>query len=38
MVEHEQRRGRLRALRTFVYGLILGVVALFALALLMPHP
>ena len=38
MVEHEQRRGRLRAIRTFVYGLILGVVALFALALLMPHP
>src|SRR5664279_1616755 len=37
MIEHEQRRGRLRALRTFVYGLILGVVALFALALLMPH-
>jgi hypothetical protein len=37
MVEHEQRRGRLRAVRTFVYGLILGVVALFALALLMPH-
>ena len=37
MVEHEQRRGRLRALRTFVYGLILGVAALFALALLMPH-
>ena len=39
MVEHEQRRGRLRALRTFVYGLILGVVALIALALLtQPHP
>jgi hypothetical protein len=38
MIEHEQRRGRLRAIRTFVYGLILGVVALFALALLMPHP
>src|ERR1017187_1522763 len=38
MVEHEQRRGRLRAVRTFVYGLILGVVALFALALLVPHP
>jgi hypothetical protein len=39
MVEHEQRRGRLRAFRTFVYGLILGVVALFALALLtQPHP
>ncbi len=38
MVEHEQRRGRLRAIRTFVYGVILGVVALFALALLNPHP
>ena len=38
MVEHEQRRGRLRAVHTFVYGLILGVVALFALALLVPHP
>src|SRR5450830_1858091 len=38
MIEHEQRRGRLRAIRTFIYGLILGVVALFALALLMPHP
>jgi hypothetical protein len=34
MVEHEQRRGRLRAIRTFIYGVILGVVALFALALL----
>ena len=39
MVEHEQRRGRLRAIRTFVYGVILGVVALFGLALLNnPHP
>src|SRR5450631_2589624 len=37
MIEDEQRRGRLRALRTFVYGLIVGVAALFALALLMPH-
>ena len=33
-VEHEQRRGRLRALRTFVYGLILGALALIVLALL----
>ena len=33
-VEHEQRRGRLRALRTFVYGLILGALALVVLALL----
>jgi hypothetical protein len=39
MMEDEQRRGRVRALRTFVYGLILGVAALFALALLYrPHP
>ena len=39
MVEHEQRRGRLRAIRTFCYGVIVGVVALFALALLSnPHP
>jgi len=39
MVEHEQRRGRLRAIRTFVLGVILGIVALFALALLsQPHP
>ncbi|MGH6726210.1 MAG: hypothetical protein ACREB8_06665 [Pseudolabrys sp.] len=38
MVEHEQRRGRLRAIRTFVYGVVVAVVALFALALLSPHP
>jgi hypothetical protein len=39
MVEHEQRRGRLRAIRTFVYGLIVGVGALFVLALLSgPRP
>ena len=39
MVEHEQRRGRLRAIRTFVYGLIVGVGALFLLAMLHnPHP
>jgi hypothetical protein len=39
MVEHEQRRGRLRAIRTFVYGLIIGVAALVVLALLYkPHP
>jgi hypothetical protein len=38
MVQHEQRRGRLRAIRTFIYGVVLGVVALFALALLNPHP
>ena len=36
MVEHEQRRGRYRAFRTFIYGVILGVAALFALALLRP--
>ena len=34
MVEHEQRRGRLRAIRTFIYGVVIGVAALFALALL----
>jgi hypothetical protein len=39
MIEDEQRRGRLRALRTFVYGLVLGIAALIALALLYrPHP
>ncbi len=39
LVEHEQRRGRVRALRTFIYGLIVGVAALFALAMLYrPHP
>jgi hypothetical protein len=39
MVEHEQRRGRLRAIRTFIYGVILGVAALIALALLYnPNP
>src|SRR5579872_1852529 len=37
MVEHERNRGRMRALRTFIYGVILGVVALFALALFGPH-
>jgi hypothetical protein len=34
VIEHEQRRGRLRALRTFVYGLVLGAVALVMLAVL----
>jgi len=34
----EQRRGRLRALRTFIYGAVLAIAALFALALLNPHP
>ena len=38
MVRDEQRRGRLRALRTFIYGAVLAVAALFALALLNPHP
>jgi hypothetical protein len=33
MVEHEERRGRLRAIRTFIYGVVVAVVALFALAL-----
>ncbi len=34
----ERSRRRWRAFRTFAYGVILGVVALFALALLNPHP
>jgi hypothetical protein len=37
MVEHEQRRGRLRAIRTFCYGVIIAVIALVALALFAPH-
>jgi hypothetical protein len=38
MVEHEQRRGRLRAVRTFCYGVILAVVTLVTIALLSaPH-
>ena len=28
LIEHEQRRSRLRAFRTFIYGVILGIVAL----------
>lgn len=39
MVEHEQRRGRLRAIRTFCYGVIVAVVVLVAIALIStPHP
>jgi hypothetical protein len=39
MLEHEQRRGRLRAIRTFVYGVVIGIAALVVLALLYkPHP
>ncbi|MCF8476827.1 MAG: hypothetical protein K9G60_07330 [Pseudolabrys sp.] len=34
LIEHEQRRGRLRAVRTFIYGAVVAVAALFALALL----
>jgi hypothetical protein len=37
MVEHEQRRGRLRAIRTFCYGVIIAVIVLVALALFAPH-
>lgn len=33
MVEHEQRRSRKRAIRTFFYGLIVGIAALVVLAL-----
>jgi hypothetical protein len=39
IVEHEQRRSRLRAIRTFIYGAVIAVAALFALALLNnPNP
>jgi hypothetical protein len=39
LVEDAERRGRFRAFRTFIYGVIIGVAALFALALLYrPHP
>ena len=38
MTGDKQRRGRLRALRTFIYGAVLAIAALFALALLNPHP
>jgi len=34
MLTHEQRRGRLRAVRTFIYGVVLTLAALFALAML----
>ena len=34
----QESRGRWRTVRTFAYGLILGVAALFALALVVPHP
>ena len=34
----ERSRRRWRAFRTFIYGVILGIVALFALAMLNPHP
>jgi hypothetical protein len=39
LAEHEKRRSHARAFRTFVYGLIVGVGALVAFALLYkPHP
>ena len=39
LMEHEQRRGRFRAFRTFIYGIIVGVIGLIAVALLtQPHP
>ena len=39
MMEQEHRRGRMRAIRTFIYGVILGVAGLVALALInQPHP
>jgi hypothetical protein len=34
VIAQEQRRGRRRALRTFIYGLVVGAAALIALALL----
>lgn len=34
MLHQEQRRGRLRALRTFIYGVVVTAAALFTLALL----
>jgi hypothetical protein len=34
MLEHEQRRGRVRAVRTFIYGAVIAVIALFAIAVL----
>src|SRR5471030_694142 len=38
LMEDEQRRGRLRAFRTFVYGAIVAIAALFALAMVYkPH-
>ena len=37
LIENEQRRSRLRAIRTFIYGVILGVAALFALAIYYAH-
>ena len=38
MLEDEQRRSRLRAFRTFLYGVAFAVAALFAIAMLRPHP
>jgi len=39
MVEYEQRRGRIRAVRTFFLGLIVGVIVLLVLAMMSaPHP
>ena len=39
VLRHERRHRHWRTIRTFVYGLVAGVVALFALALLSnPHP
>jgi hypothetical protein len=39
LMEDVERRGRLRAFRTFIYGVIIGVAALVALAMVYkPHP
>jgi len=38
MVRDAERRSRLRALRTFIYGAVLAVIGLFALAMLQAQP
>ena len=38
MVEHERRRGRLRAVRSFCYGVIVAVIVVVAIALLSVKP
>jgi hypothetical protein len=38
MLQLDRSRRRWRAVRTFIYGLIVGIAALFALAMMNPHP